>query len=242
MSLFTAKDIKKRFFRTEKHPYRMYEAKISSMLTGTETLLDAGCGRSAPILRKFKGKAEKLIGIDLEKPSDCHDIFYEQCDIACMESVEDCYVDIVMSRAVLEHVQDPNAVFSEISRILKPGGSFVFIAPNFWDYVSLISWLTPNSFHKLIVNKTEGRSQEDVFPAYYRANTYKDIKRLSAQNNLVIESFEWVGQFPSIMKFNIVLLWGATFYELVINHFHALRFLRGWVFVHLKKNRNLEDR
>lgn len=137
-------------------------------------------------------------------------------------------VDIVISRAVLEHVMDPDAVFTEINRILRPGGSFIFLVPNLYDYVSIFSKIIPNRFHKSIVSKTEGRKMDDVFPAYYKANTYKAIQRL-CNNNFAIESFEWLGQYPSSLAFNPYLFMIGTVYEKVISRFEFLRFLRGWL-------------
>jgi SAM-dependent methyltransferase len=39
--------------------------------------------------------------------------------------------DLVVTLDVMEHVFDPAAVFREVSRTLKPGGSYVFTAPTF---------------------------------------------------------------------------------------------------------------
>ena len=161
--MLTAEQIMARHYRPEDHPYRRYEDKIAAALNQEHTILDAGCGRTAPVPSNYIGKARKLIGVDLEDfTSSSGDIEYVQGDISSIK-VPDASVDIVISRAVLEHVLDPEAVFAEVHRILKPGGSFIFLAPNLWDYVSVISFLVPNRFHPYIVNKTEGRTVEDVF-------------------------------------------------------------------------------
>jgi SAM-dependent methyltransferase len=39
------------------------------------------------------------------------------------------HLDVILSSDVLEHVPKPEAAFVEISRILKPGGAFIFTVP-----------------------------------------------------------------------------------------------------------------
>ncbi|MBN2512079.1 MAG: class I SAM-dependent methyltransferase, partial [Sedimentisphaerales bacterium] len=147
--------------------------------------------------------------------------------------VPDGTVDVAISRAVIEHVLEPDLVFREMKRILKPGGSFIFLVPNLGDYVSIMSLLIPNRFHKYIVSKTEGREMEDVFPAYYKANTYTAIRRLSMNNGFEIADFQWLGQYPSIFMFNAFLFYLATGYEKIISRYEFFRSLRGWLLVQL---------
>ena len=225
-----------KYFKSSEHPYRKYEEKILSTLKNTDTILDAGCGRSAPILRKFYGKTKTLIGVDLEEPTKgMQGIKYIKGDISSID-ISSNTVDVVISRAVLEHVSNPIPIFKEIHRILKPGGSFVFLVPNLGDYVSILSKLIPNRFHKYIISKTEGRKIDDVFPTYYNANTYSSIKKLSNKNGFTIEAFLYLGQYPSIFMFNPFCFILATIYEKIISRFEFFGFLRGWLLVQVKKN------
>ena len=58
--------LRERYYRTELHPYRIFERRVESMVEpGRTVLLDAGCGRTVPVLRKFQGKAARLIGVEL---------------------------------------------------------------------------------------------------------------------------------------------------------------------------------
>jgi len=232
-AMLTSKEIQKKYFKSSDHPYRIYESQIESILSESFTMLDAGCGRTAPILSKFKDRAQVLIGVDLEEPTEMLDgIKYIKSDISDI-NVPSSSVDIVISRAVLEHVSDPDAIFREINRILRPGGSFIFLVPNLFDYVTIASKIIPNEFHKTIVSKTEGRKVDDVFPAYYKANTFNAIKRL-CKNEFEIESFKWLGQYPSSLMFSPHLFMIGTIYEKTISRFEFLKFLRGWLLVHLK--------
>ena len=229
-------------YRPEDHPYRQYERKIDSILKQEHTILDAGCGRSAPVLSKYIGKADKLIGVDLEDyTNSSSDIEYIQADISSI-MVPSSSIDIVISRAVMEHVPDAKAVFAEISRILKPGGSFIFLTPNLWDYVSIISYLIPNRFHPYIVNKTEGRTLEDVFPSYYKANTHGAVSKLCKGSGFSIREFQWVSQYPSSFMFSAILFRIAMVYEKLISRFNALAFLRGWILVHVTKEEITQEK
>lgn len=225
-----------KFFNPKRHPYRQYENYIFSILNQSMTILDAGCGRTAPILKKFIGAAKNLIGVDLEEcTTEDSDIKYIQGDISNID-IPDNSVDVVISRAVLEHVKEPGKVFTEITRVLKPGGQFIFLVPNQYDYASLASILIPNKFHKKIVQKTEGRSMEDVFPAYYKANSYSSIRRFCDHNRLKIISFKYIGQYPAYFKFNTFLFLLATLYEKILDKVEFLKYFRGWILVHVEKS------
>jgi SAM-dependent methyltransferase len=226
----------RKYFGKTVHPYRLFEDEVGARLSPSHTLLDAGCGRGAPVLQKFRGRAQRLIGIDLV---DFHDglsgIELHQGDLGRMDAVQTGSVDIVMARSVMEHVADPLHVYGEVNRVLKDGGYFVFLTPNLWDYASLIAKCVPNRLHPAIVARTEGRAEEDVFPVCYLTNTRGAVHKWARVAGFDVESFRYVGQYPGYFMFNGFLFLLATAYEKVISRYDALAFLRGWILVVLRK-------
>ncbi len=229
-----AQRLKDRYF-PEDHPYRLFEREVERHLRPDQTLLDAGCGRTAPILSKYRGRAQRLIGVDLVDFAPApHGLELHHCDLGAMP-VEDESVDVIMARSVMEHITEPARVYAETYRVLKPGGRFVFLTANLWDYASLIAAVVPNRLHPWIVSKTEGREEHDVFPVAYRTNTRGAIRRWSAGAGYEIESFRYLGQYPAYFMFNGALFFLATGYEKLIASIPALNFLQGWIFVTLRK-------
>ena len=53
-----------RYYRDRVHPYKTFEQRVEQLLAHApaSVLLDAGCGRTVPVLRKFIGRARRLIG------------------------------------------------------------------------------------------------------------------------------------------------------------------------------------
>ncbi len=225
-------------FRREDHPYNVYERLLDGLIAPEHTVLDVGCGRTAPVLLKYKGRVARLIGLDLiEIRPETLDpaIEFVTGDAGDMGEVAGASVDLVISRAVMEHVEDPAAVFRELRRVLKPGGAFVTLIPNLGDYVSIIGKLVPNRLHPWIVNVTEGRAMEDTFPAYYRANSRGSIKRLCQQSGLLLERLDYLGQYPAAFMFNPALFYVATGYEKLLQKIDLLKVLRGWLLVVVRK-------
>lgn len=229
--------LQRRWFRPEDHPYRIYERAVDALLRPEHTLVDGGCGRTAPVLRRYKGKARRLIGVDLvafDPATREPGIEYVAASIGDT-GLEPESADLLISRALMEHVEDPRGVFDEALRILKPGGHFLYLAPNLWDYGSLAAWMIPNRLHPWIVAKTEGRATEDTFPTYFRANTRRAVRRLARASGLEIASLRYLGQYPAYLAFNAILFLIGTAYEKLISRFEALGFLRGWILVDLRK-------
>jgi SAM-dependent methyltransferase len=141
----------------------------------------------------------------------------------------------MMARSDMEHVTDPAQVYGEAYRVLKPGGVFVFLTANLWDYASIIAAVIPNRFHPWIVSKTEGREEHDVFPVAYRTNTRGSVARWAKHAGFEVASFRYLGQYPAYFMFNGLLFFLATGYEKLIRKISPLNFLQGWIFVTLRK-------
>lgn len=224
-----------RHYKHEDHPYRVFEARVNRLLDANGTLLDAGCGRTAPVLRTYIGRAKRLIGVELVDFTGVPDsIETYNTDLANIP-IEDSSVDLIMSRSVFEHLQDPAAVYKEFARILKPGGKVVFLTANMWDYGTQVARLVPNRFHARIVKNVEGRAEEDTFPTAYKTNTLSDVQNLAKLSGLKINSFEYLNQYPNYLMFNGFLFFLGMCYERLTSRFELLRFLRGWIMVTLEK-------
>jgi len=52
-----SKHLLQRHYADSPHPYRLYEQRVDSLLAPGDTLLDAGCGRTVPVLKKYLGRA-----------------------------------------------------------------------------------------------------------------------------------------------------------------------------------------
>jgi len=168
-----------------------FYARVNSLLTPDSTVLDIGCGRASFMedatspwrnsLRVFKGRAGKVIGIDVDPEGESNPNMDE---FRLLEDqhhwpIEDASIDLAMSDYVLEHVEHPDTFFSECSRVMKPGGCVCLCTPNKYFYISLIAALIPNRFHTYLTSRVQhGRKDEDVFPTYYRCNTKRSVTRM----------------------------------------------------------------
>jgi SAM-dependent methyltransferase len=225
-----------KYYARSVHPYRLFEQQVDRLLhTDGMVLLDAGCGRTMPVLKKYLGRAGRLIGVELVEFTDVPaGIEAFNTDLAHLP-LPDASVDLIMSRSVFEHLSDPTAVYAEFARVLRPGGAVVFLTANMWDYGTLVARMVPNRFHARIVKRVEGREEEDTFPTEYRTNTRRDVDRLSAGAGLEVEQFSYLSQYPNYLMFNGVLFFIGMCFEKLINRFEALRILRGWILVTLRK-------
>jgi len=104
-----------RHYGGSEHPYRSYELAVDRLLPKGGTLLDAGCGRSVPVLRKYLGRAGRLIGVELVDFTDVPaGIETYNADLAKLPLPDAC-VDLIMSRSVFEHLADPDSVYREFA-------------------------------------------------------------------------------------------------------------------------------
>ena len=223
------------FFPPDTHPYVLLERAIDREIRLTSTVLDVGCGRTAPQLRAFRGRAGKLYGVDVvefsEKPAGIELI---RCGVENIP-LGGGTVDLAYSRAVMEHVENIEEAYQEVFRVLKSGGCYMFITPNIYDYGSLIASIVPNRWHPAIVRITEGREESDVFPTFYRSNSKRRVLRLAASAGFSVERLSYLGQYPSYLMASRPLFFLGCLYGVLLRRIPALSFLQGWLYCVLRK-------
>jgi SAM-dependent methyltransferase len=225
-----------RFYDGVPHPYRVLEDEVKSKLTGESVFVDAGCGHSAELGLNVCKYARWTLGVD-SVGFDAQAVRNLTCIRADLQRLPlaDRSVDLVAARSVMEHIDDPLAVYREVQRVLRPGGYFVFLTPSSWDYATIIAKLVPNRYHGKLVRLTEGRAEVDTFPTFYRSNTIRAINALARKSGFALEREACLGQYPSYLMFNPVLFLLGTAYDRIVTRFDLLQQLRGWLLVTLRK-------
>jgi SAM-dependent methyltransferase len=102
---------------------RSVEARMIAGLDLPRPILDLGCGDGH--FAQFTFDAPLDIGIDPSRTA----VRLEIAD-SCAMPFPDGTFATVLSNSVLEHIPDINATLSEVCRVLRPGGLFVFTTPS----------------------------------------------------------------------------------------------------------------
>jgi phosphoethanolamine N-methyltransferase len=112
---------------------------VGKLLEGTETagkrILDIGCGIGGPAMEMARTHGAQVTGIDLEAPlierataSATKSGLHEQCEFLCVQPgplpFSDGSFDFVVSSGAVTQTDDKASMFSEILRVLRPGGWF----------------------------------------------------------------------------------------------------------------------
>ncbi len=205
----------------------LYREAIRRHLKPGQRLLDAGCGRYLTFSKELTDTAH-VVGIDLESVLETDNRqppFGVRGDLGQLP-FQAGYFDIIISRSVVEHLDNPLAVFREFSRVLRPGGKVVIVTPNKYDYVSLVAALTPYSLHRSFVSRIFPVSEDDVFPTRYRANTLSALDRTMRMAGFLSRELDTVNHYPAYLMFSPVLFRIGVLYERLTS-LRPFRSLRG---------------
>jgi SAM-dependent methyltransferase len=134
----------------------------------------------------------------------------------------------------LEHLDNPAAVFSEIHRVLKPGGLFLAKTPNRWHYMPIIAQLTPHAFHQL-VNRLRGRASRDTFPTRYRVNSPGAVRRYAGLAGFEVESTRLFEGRPEYLRMTFPTQLFGLIYDRLVN---AIPFLSRFRILLIARLRN----
>lgn len=167
-----------------------YKSTVERYVNRDATILDIGCGR-ASFMCDVYSRAKLIIGQD----PDALALSENNCvqkkltgGLETLREIPNDSVDIAVTSWVLEHIDNPDLLMSEVGRVLKTGGVFISLTPNKKSLIILLSSLIPNFLHPHLVKVLWGRELRDTYPTKYKLNSQKEIWRYAAKYGFSVES------------------------------------------------------
>ena len=169
------------------------------------------------------GLSSELIGLDVDddvarNPHLTKAVKYDGAHFP----LDDCSSDAAVSDYVLEHVENPAALFREIHRVLRPGGVVLFRTPNARHYVSVLGRFLPD---RLSVWARRRPADHRVYPRFFRCNTATDCRGLLTAAGFYVESIRLIEKEPSYGMNSRALFLLMMGYERLVN---STERLAGW--------------
>lgn len=210
----------------QRDPVVGFVERLDRMVRPHDVVLDLGAGAGERNRYALRGRVRRIVGIDLDprvKTNPLLDLGVTG-DISSLPFPAETF-DVVFAIYVLEHVERPAALASDVSRVLRPGGVFLALTPNVAHYTALVSRATPTAFHRWF-NTHRGRPAADTFPTWYRLNSRRALVRHFAAAGLEPVSIEGVEVRPNYLTFNPMTFLAGVAYERTVNAFEWLSPMR----------------
>jgi len=176
------------------------------------SLLDFGAGVGAfakELLLSFE--VDKVVCVDLlPRPDDLPEaVDWIQSDLNDSLPLPEASFSAITAVEVIEHLENPRAVFRELARLLRPGGILVLSTPNQESLRSYITLITSGHFAAF---------RDRSYPAHITALLRQDFIRLCKETSFVAPNFRYadVGRIPMLtsycwQQFSCGLLRGRLF-------------------------------
>ena len=218
--------VKKRWYSSDLYHCDFREMVDDAVGDGA-CVLDVGAGAGEVFSYDLKGRVKEMVGVDMDPRVESNPLLHRgiRCSVTSIP-VEDKYFDVVFCRYVLEHITEPKAFLDEICRVLKPGGRFMFLAPNKWYYVAIISRLTPHWFHGWYNARLRGMSGDDIFPTVYLLNSAGSLRRQLKSVGFEEETLIQHETCPNYLCWSLPTFYMGLIYERIVNSTNLLAGLR----------------
>ncbi len=208
------KDIRDRFYDRNQLPGAVFIREFMCLLSSESTILDIGCGREPLFLHKVSPVVKKAYGIDLEVTAPVVEGNVEVLNgNAEALPLSDQSVDVIAMVNVAEHLPNPGKVLLECKRVLKQGGILMLTTPSKYHLPIVLGRAVPHRIRQwanTVITETE---VEDTFPAYYRANSSRALRRLAASAGLHAASIRYLSNHPQYFMFSTLAYRCAVVFE-----------------------------
>ena len=186
--------------------YRTVLAILKEMKQGCE-LLEFGAGMGS-LVRKISesGFRGKITAADIQPRPDQlpSQVNWIQSDLNYPISVASNSFDLIISTEVIEHLENPRAVFRDFHRMLRPGGQLIVTTPNQESIRAFVSLLFKGHFVAFL---------DSCYPAHITALLRKDFDRICRECDFESPLFVYTdsGGIPGIPR----ILWQQITFNLL---------------------------
>ena len=200
-----------RLFHTLDPHYRprheIYNRLLSENLTKESVWIDIGCGRNESVA-ELGNKAKTAIGVDRLIDSSGAKAPFIQADLRNIP-LPSSYAHLITLRMVVEHLERIPEDFSEIDRLLKPGGRVIILTTNRRSPLIALPRILPFGIKHWLLQKMFGVPGEDIFPTYHRFNTQEQMTH--GVGSLKLTHLEFIEQLPLSHPWLTLIFWNWYF-------------------------------
>lgn len=183
-------------------------------------VLDAGCGTMSRAA--VRGSCRTAVGVDAdERISSNPGVDTLVRGALSRLPFRDNTFDLVISWMVVEHLDKPQACFTEFRRVCKDDALVVLVTPNLLHYTNLMVALTPFWFHELFIRHTAGRPVVS-FTTRYRANTPKKLAKMMEREGFTTVEVRCIDVVPPYLDWLTPLYAAGLIYHRAVNRFQKL--------------------
>ena len=171
-----------------------YASLIAEHFRPHTAWLDAGCGSRLlendmdPLEGWLGTQCKSLFGMDVAVTSHRNIKSLLQGSLYQLPFL-DSSLDLITCRMVVEHLHRPQLAFSEVARCLRPGGACIVMT----RFLGITSLRKRNRDQAIAGQSAPSdrasypsRSDEDIFPVRYKANTMGRLTRLLTASGLQV--------------------------------------------------------
>ncbi len=151
-------------------------------------LLDFGAG-TGTLLRLLRdaGFPVTATGADiLPRPAELPaDTQWVECDLNQPLPLPSGAFDVIVSSEVIEHLENPRAMFRDLFRVLRPGGLLILTTPNQASLRSLLALVLTGHFLAF---------RDRAYPAHITALLRTDLSRICAETGFAPPEFAYTAR------------------------------------------------
>jgi SAM-dependent methyltransferase len=166
------------------HPYPKFDAFVADLIDRRPglTVLDVGAGRHCDYSSKVARRPRRMIGMDISASELALNDFLDDriaADACAPQPEIEGQIDLLVSKATMEHLHDNAAFLHNAKRLLKPGGTMVLLFTNRYAPFAFINRMLPEKASALLLAKLAPTWAGQVgFEAHYDRTNYSAYRRL----------------------------------------------------------------
>ncbi|MFI4861763.1 MAG: class I SAM-dependent methyltransferase [Phycisphaerales bacterium JB063] len=188
-----------------------YFSVLDETLQDGDRWLELGCGRriapawlrhASRIEQALLARAGEVVGVDPDAQALADNLLPMTHHLGTAEHVPepDACFDLITANMVVEHLEQPQEVLREASRLLRPGGRILFHTPNRWYPVTAMAAMVPDMLRNRLTAWLEKRDLKDIYPTRYRMNSVASIRYSAKFAGLEVESIIQTADSPESLR------------------------------------------